>query len=377
MNVSKDVAQNIVEEMKKIINQDINYFDTNSTIIASTDKSRIGQYHGGAKKVISQKSDLIIQYDQQYEGAKKGINLPVYFENQIVGVIGITGEKKEVEKYGRIIKRMTEILIREEYIKEQENIDKESKRQFIEELLFRNNSDEKALMMRGDLLNIKTNIPRVVVVGRLLDSDDKEALLDPNINEKILSVFRNHLNYDNQNLIAQSGTSFIMIINTVNQNNIERIIHNIKKDIIRFFDGRIYFGIGNVSNNSKEIKRSYLEAKKALNFAVNNKDSSLIFYKNMDVGLLLDDISKETSEKFLKKVFGNMKNEQIVEYMKIFNVFVKHNGSINNASDELFIHKNTLQYRLNKLRELTGYDPRNLADNHVLQLAFMLYRLKK
>ncbi|WFA08074.1 sugar diacid recognition domain-containing protein [Tissierella sp. Yu-01] len=377
MNVSKGVAQSIVEEMKKIINQDINYFDTNSTIIASTDKSRIGQYHGGAKKVIERNNDLIIRYDEQYEGAKKGINLPVYFENEIVGVIGITGDKEEVEKYGQIIQRMTEILIREEYIKEQESIERESKRQFIEELLFRSNSDEKTLLLRGELLNIKISIPRVVVVARLLDVDDREALLTPNVNKSILKIFRNNIDKDLQNLIVQNSTDFIMILKIISQSNIERIINNIMENVKRIYDGKIFFGIGDISNNSKEIKKSYIEAKKALDLAVIYNRSNLIYYKNMDIGLLIDDITKESSDKYLSKVFNQMETDQIDEYMLIFSTLVKHNGSINKTSDELFIHKNTLQYRLNKLRELTGYDPRVLSDIAVLQIAFILYKLKK
>lgn len=377
MNVSKDVAQSIVEEMKKIINQDINYIDTNGTIIASTDESRLGQFHGGGKRVIERNNDLIIQFDEQYEGAKKGINLPVYFQHEIVGVIGITGNKEEVEKYGRIIQRMTEILIKEEYIKEQESIDRESKRQFLEELLFRSNSEEKALMMRGDLLNIKTNIPRIVIVAKLIDNDDKDALLPPSLNEKIIKIFRRDLDKDPQNLIVQSGTDFIMILKIISQNNIERIVNNIKANVLKIYDGKIFFGIGNVSNNPREIKKSYIEAKKALDLAVIYNNKYLIYYKNMDIGLLIDDIAYETTEKFLYKVFNQMGIDQINEYMLIFSTLVKYNGSINKTSDELFIHKNTLQYRLNKLRELTGYDPRVLSDIVVLQLAFILYKLKQ
>nr|WP_245169601.1 helix-turn-helix domain-containing protein [Enterococcus faecium] len=52
--------------------------------------------------------------------------------------------------------------------------------------------------------------------------------------------------------------------------------------------------------------------------------------------------------------------------------FSKNNGSIKNCSEELFIHKNTLQYRLNKFHSLTGYTPRNYDDYHILKLAFLL-----
>lgn len=375
MNVSKDVAQNIVEEMKKIINQDINYFDTNSIIIASTDKSRIGDYHGGAKMVLESNNDLVIKYDGQFEGVKRGINVPVYFDSNIVGVIGITGEKEEVEKYGEIIQRMTEILIRESYYLEQESIARERKRQFIEELLFRDDIDEKTLMMRGEFLSIRTNIPRIVVVSKLLDNDYNELLLSPSNNEKVISAFRSQIDEDLENLIVQSGTSIVMILRIISKNNINRIIENIKTRLTKIQDGNFFFGIGTVSNNPKEIKRSYLEAQKAVNAAIVLQNEPVLYYEELDIGLLINDIPKEIIRIYNEKVLGNLSKTQIIEYSDIINSFIKYNGSITKISEELFIHKNTLQYRLNRLREMTGYDPRVIDQMVVLYLAFKLYKL--
>jgi len=55
-------------------------------------------------------------------------------------------------------------------------------------------------------------------------------------------------------------------------------------------------------------------------------------------------------------------------------VFSRNNGSINATSEELFVHKNTLQYRLKKVKEITGYDPRKLRDFTILYLAILLYK---
>lgn len=376
MYVTQSAAQSIVEEMKKIINQDINYFSTDSIIIASTDKSRIGNYHGGARKVLMENSGIIISYDGQYKGAKKGINVPVYFEKSIVGVIGITGEKEEVEKYGEIIKRMTEILIRESYLAEKENIDRESKRQFIEEILFRSHSDEKVLKMRGDILNIKTNIPRVVLVSKLLDENDNEVVLQPLINEKVLSIFKGHVNYDIQNLIVQSGTNIIMILKIISKNNIEKIINSIMRDVKDMLFINAYFGIGEISNSPMEIKRSYVEAKKAVNVSVAFQNKQILYYEDLDIGLLIDDISEETISNYIKRIFGSLTKEEIDDYTALIDSFVKNNGSITKTSEELFIHKNTLQYRLNKIKSLTGYNPREIKDMVILYLAFILNKLQ-
>lgn len=114
MQIEQKLAQNIVVSMKEIINQELNFIGTNGIIIASTDENRIGESHGGAQKVTETRRDLIIEYEGQFEGTKKGINIPIFVDLDMVGIIGITGDKEEVEKYGKIIKNMTEILIKDE-----------------------------------------------------------------------------------------------------------------------------------------------------------------------------------------------------------------------------------------------------------------------
>ena len=97
--------------------------DETGCIIASSDISRIGTYHSGAQRVISQRlEELVISEEDRYAGAKNGINLPIIIENEIIGVVGITGEKEEVQILGKIIQKMTKILIMESYQNNQKKI---------------------------------------------------------------------------------------------------------------------------------------------------------------------------------------------------------------------------------------------------------------
>ena len=101
MNLSKQFAMQMVEELSAIISQHINLIDREGTIIASTDKERMGSCHLGAKKLIREGLPiLIIESDEEYGGSRKGVNLPITVEGEIVGVIGITGDRHRVEKYG-------------------------------------------------------------------------------------------------------------------------------------------------------------------------------------------------------------------------------------------------------------------------------------
>ncbi len=376
--MSDHIAQDIVESMKEIINQDINYIDTNSMIIASTNKMRIGTFHGGAKRVLAIKSEVIIEYDEQYEGTRQGINLPVYFQSEIVGVIGITGKKEQVEKFGKIIQRMTAILIKEAYITEQEKIERESKKQFIEEILFRMyKEDEKTLIMRADLLNIKLDIPRVVIIARIYEDYVGELLVIPSIQEKIYNYIKSYIDFNSQNLIVQSGMNSIVILDVNSIKKVYRLVKNIHENIKEKFNITVCFGISSISENVGGMRKSYIEAKKALNVALSSRRSFIKKYQDLDIGLLLEDILDDTKTNFVNKIFKNMDKDERSKSIEILIKYFENNGSINKTADELFLHKNTLQYRLNKIKKLTGYDPRVIEDMVVLYLAVILNRLEK
>ena len=120
MPVAKSFAMQIVEEISGIIHQHINFIDENGIIIASTDPSRIDSVHMGAKRMIDEGlPQLIIASDDEYPGSRKGINLPITADEKVIGVIGITGEPHEVAKFGEIIRKFTEMTIRDVAIREQ------------------------------------------------------------------------------------------------------------------------------------------------------------------------------------------------------------------------------------------------------------------
>ena len=77
MEVSKRLAEGIVQEMKDIIGKDMNFINSNGVIIASTDKIRINTYHEGGKEAIKNNDVIKIEEDGEYKGARKGLNLPL------------------------------------------------------------------------------------------------------------------------------------------------------------------------------------------------------------------------------------------------------------------------------------------------------------
>ncbi|MDC7955691.1 helix-turn-helix domain-containing protein, partial [Fusobacterium simiae] len=159
--------------------------------------------------------------------------------------------------------------------------------------------------------------------------------------------------------------------------NIFSSIEKLQNLILRKFNLLIKFGIGNNSVNYQELKASYKNAKEILKIStIFSTKKSIFDYNKMDLELLFLNLKKNAIENFKNKVLENISEKDFEEFSNILSVYEEENGSVIHAAEKLFMHKNTLQYKLNKIKRLSGYDPRNLKDFTILSLAFKLKNLE-
>lgn len=298
--------------------------------------------------------------------------MPVYFENEIIGVIGITGDYKEVEKYGRIIKKMTEILIKEAYIKDLSIREAGNDRALIEDILF---SDKhlKNLMIVNQVNMYKLNVKgfKTVIISKVLYEDE----LNYNLKDEIFKIYYDIIKLNPNNLIMESRDFNIIIMEFKNKDEIKNTIKNIANIINKKYNIKSKFGIGTKVKDIKDLKSSYLKSKIALDAILKSPKQEFIFYEDMDIELILNSIPKEMSSEFILKIYKDLSSKEISEFEKLFKSYEKNNGSIRKVSEELFMHKNTIQYRLNMWAKKLGYDMRNFSDFTILKICVTLKRL--
>lgn len=369
MDLDPQIAEAIVTDLKDIIKHEINLFDTTGTIIASTDRSRIGTGHDGARKVIQTHETISIDNDDEYQGARHGINVPVLFNDSVVAVIGITGERKEVEPFGNVIKKMTEILIRENW----EKISRFDRRERLSDLvraLSNSKHDSSFTQYLAAVLEIDLSRPRRAVVGMM-----PTALDSPTPSSSRESLYDSlYLRFQalKHSFFSLSTTEICMFIDNEDEWTLPTLLTNIRADTSVRLQHEAVFGIGTVYSDSDEYWRSYREARRACEWSLFSGTGPVIRYEDLDYGIFLSSIPSEDAKRLSERVFGNLTEKEIDEYRELFDAYTRHNGSIVHCAEELFLHKNTLQNRLNRLAAKTGYNPRKLADYAVLSIAFKL-----
>jgi len=371
MEIAAALAQSIVVSMKEIINQELNFINTDAIIIASTDESRIGEHHSGAKRVLETKTDLILEYDGQFEGTKKGINIPIYSEQNLVGVIGITGDKEEVEKYGKIIRTMTEILVKDAWIKDVSFKKRDNYRLFIEELLAPA-LDLENIRTLANLLEINLDISRIVVAGRInnLSAERNEQT------ENVMNLLKVILTNDRQTIYNVNGPDIrILFRDNLPEATLHYQLNSLIRQAEQQYGLQLHIGVGLACDKLTGFRTSYDQAVTALDWAILNSHHMIEHYDKLDLGMILTDISRNKSDEFIRQILGKLDKKELKEYAGILSVYGTNNGSIYKSADALFIHKNTLQYKLNKLHKVTGYNPRELDSYTILSLAFKLQNI--
>jgi carbohydrate diacid regulator len=353
-------------------------------IIASTDQSRIGLVHEGAQIVLKTKKKLMVK-ENQFPGSKAGINLPVYFENRVIGVIGITATEPEILKMAEVIRKMTEILIKEQLIDERNEIVNQSREVFIRDWLEGKWNEDKTLSSRGWTLGLNVNLPRVAITVHIHFNGDPQqgkTTFDLQKEQNLYTGYlREALKFNDQDVLIPVGfMKYALLVTCQGENEDKRkefISHKIQyilRQIPKSDHLTVLVGVGGYYDFTRGVPISYLESESAESYARPTDEMSIVYYDELRLEMLLDNVPVESSEKFVQQTLNLDDFSDPKEVVETLSLFFASNQSINKTAEQLFIHKNTLQYRLIRIKEITGYDPRVFEEAVLLYLGLYFNR---
>ncbi|MGM9926082.1 MAG: CdaR family transcriptional regulator [Bacillus sp. (in: firmicutes)] len=361
--LTEEIAKEIVYQTMTRLDRNINIMNDKGIIIASGDLDRIRQRHGGAKEVIRTGKPLII--DEQnlhlWEGTCAGINLPIEFQGSIIGVIGITGNPEEIMEFGELVKMITEMMIKQSFIADQY----EWKQALIESVF------DELLMNTASLAPINQ---RLRVIGVHLEPPYQIGILELNKNK----LGKNDLLYRLNELFEETDTLigfltinrlFILTSNLPEAEARRRMESAVQKLNDKGASAKI--GVGSVICETALVHQSFDEALCALKFG--DRNQTIIPYNEIEAKALLGQLGEQTRNKFAARMIGSL-SSMLVETLECF---LDCNLNIGICAKQLYIHRNSLVYRLKKIKDITGYNPQNVQDAFHLQLAIWLWNMKE
>jgi carbohydrate diacid regulator len=350
--INAETAEQIVRTVSDISGRDINFISPDGMIIASTDKKRVGTYHEIGHRAAAEGKDLEAEETDTFRGTKAGVNLPFLWKGETIAVIGITGKPDEVRKYAQLAQRITRLILKE---RELELLDRSRQAQagyivrqllqgetarsgFYADYLQKNGFDEHS-MLRMVAARISTRYnPANLTLAE----------------EEIYRVFRSG---GSPLYTFLYPDQYVLILKERSYRDMRGVLEKLAWDMKNF----LAVGVGS-AEKLPDISRSYRSAMLAASAA---SPGILAEYDRLHTELLLGTLSDEAMELYVRRVLSHL-SEKDIQYL---DAYFRSNCSLKEAAAELYIHKNTLQYRLDRVRDLSGYDPRFFADAADLMLA--------
>lgn len=358
--LTKNIANDIVKETSQRLNRNVNIMNMNGIIIATQDKTRIGTVHKGAVEVLKTQKTVTIYVNDtsKWEGAQPGINLPIVFLDKIIGVIGITGDPNAMGSIGEMVKMTTELMIRQEYMESQMEWKQRTKETIIEQLL-NDYASVKSIDQSLSLLGLQLKPPFTMVLIQISERDMPNRLLIQEI-EDIVGVKNTIVSFMNVNRL------FITLFNmeeTIVEDKIHAIYHRLKALQV---EARMAYGLPFI--NLERFSKSFKECELTLEISEDAID--LVSFAQIEAKSLIYQVDELVAERFSHRVLQNFTADKA----KTLAAFFANNLNIQKTADALYVHRNTLIYRLNKIHEETSYDPKKFKEALILQVALWIYK---
>lgn len=374
MYISRETAQEIVEEIGREIGEHINIMDERGYIIASTDAARIGNLHEGARRIIKNHlPELYITREMENAMTKKGINLPLIVEGNVVGVVGITGDRERVYGYGNIVRRMTEILIADSIQKDAKRYERRQRYYLLEEWLD-NPGISQSMDFQKRAAKMGIDVTKSYRVMILLFKEYQE-LSDTFEGQRLLEQMEASIRHEAERrkmLYLREPARQICILPWCATAHMTAAAEKICCLIEKKYGRKLAVGYDSGREKHSSMRRRVYEAEKAAAQA-QAAGSGIVSYDELDMELFLNEISYNTMEDYIHKLFGNMGKRQLEEYIKLTEMYFSCEGSIAKMVEKMYIHKNTVQYKLKKMADETGKDIRQPSETAVYYMAWKFH----
>ena len=354
--ISNQILQDTITGIKSITRVELCVMDTEGKILATTMQG-MEEYEDEVIKFSESAADSQVIGGFQF--------FKVYEENELEYIILAKGDAEDVYMVGK----MATFQIQNLLVAYKERFDKDN---FIKNLLL-DNLLLVDIYNRAKKLHIETDVKRIVFIIETKTEKDTNAL------ETVRTLFSSKT----KDFITAVDEKNIILVKEVKPSETYDDMYKTAKVIVDMLNteamSSVNVAYGTIVNDIKEVSRSYKEAKLALDVGkIFYSDRRIIAYSNLGIGRLIYQLPLPLCKMFIKEIFdGKSPDEFDEETLTTIDKFFENNLNVSETSRQLYIHRNTLVYRLDKLQKSTGLDLRVFEDAITFKIALMVVKYMK
>lgn len=354
--ISNQILQNTIDGLKGITRIDLCIIDTEGKVLATTFQDT-DNYVTAALTFVDSPADSQVFLGCQF--------FKVFDEHQLEYILLAKGDSEDVYMVGKMAVFQVQSLL----VAYKERFDRDN---FMKNLLL-DNLLLVDIYNRSKRLHIDAEARRVVF---LIETDRDK---DGNDIEKVKGIYGNK----SKDFVTAVDEKDIIVVKEVNEDELYEDLYKTAEVILDLFKSKdkkeIRISCGTIVTDIKDVSRSYKEARMALDVGrIFLPDHQIVAYSTLGIGRLIYQLPIPLCKMFIGEIFdGKSPDDFDDETLTTIYKFFENNLNVSETSRQLYIHRNTLVYRLDKLQKSTGLDLRVFEDAITFKIALMVVKYMK
>ena len=345
------LAQDFVEATSLLVGQrTINIMDQKGIIIASTEKHRIGDFHQGAAEVLETGKPVLIKIEDlpRYPGTKEGYNMPIFLNDEIIGVVGIFGCEEEVQSIANPLRVYVTQSFSQFQMTQKQNLEAELRNQLLRLLLFGGESQKEMIAKLCGMLNLQLEYPiRIVLLYERARERNMKHLLD--YSQLIQNLIWKNVLDRRRDVFGIQNADYVILLgggeSPEMQKRLDKLLHEIEaEDVWNAAVSSPCRNLEEISAGMREV--SVLRNRKGGTIQNLEEHSCRMQYL---LGSMTVQEGARTAARMLRRLKEQHGENQAEQLLRTARVYYECGGSVARAAEQLNLHKNTLLYRMKQL----------------------------
>ena len=352
--MSNSVFQGVIQQLKDVSDRVFGVIDSEGYVVSSTDASVLGELWSDVAVKIAGSEEQLVTFGQKTFRAILGSTNVFEYAAFCMGD----------DDQAKLLCNMAYIALNDAKAHYEEKHDRGT---FVKNIIM-DNILPGDIYIRAKELRFATDAPRAVFLVRQLGRTDVTTV-------DVLSGMFSDKQQDFVISINEQDVAVVkQLSGTVTAEKLEKIARNMEDTLKNELFIKPIIGIGTVANHLRELADAYKEAQTAIDVGkVFDTEKTIINYEHLGIGRLIYQLPTTLCDIFLTEVFKKSSIDALdQETLFTINKFFENNLNVSETSRKLFVHRNTLVYRLEKIKKLTGLDLRQFDHAIVFKVALMV-----
>ena len=346
------LAQDFVEATSLLVGQrTINIMDQKGIIIASTEKHRIGDFHQGASEVLATGKPVRIKKEDlpRYPGTKEGYNMPIFLNDEIIGVVGIFGCEEEVQSIANLLRVYVTQSFSQLQMTQKQNLEAELRNQLFRLLLFGGKSQKEMIAKLCGMLDLQLEFPVwIILLYERAAERNMKHLLDYHqfiqnlIWKNVLDRRRDVFGIQNADYVILLGGSGELL---ETRKRLDKLLQEIEREAV--WNAAVSSPCRNMEEVSEGMKEVSVLRNRRGGMIQNLEEHTCRMQYLMGRFTVQD--GARTVVRMLRRLEDQHGEKQAEQLLQTAQVYYEYGGSVAKAAEKLNLHKNTLLYRMKQL----------------------------